>query len=161
MMIELGNNRYLTASDFNGVTRVHIREYQDGFPTKKGIALTPNRWAAVLFNLDDINERVQDLPNANYKKHLGGGVYVTVTKGYPCVNIRKYFRPEGAKSEVPTRFGIAIRLSEWSKVSENASKMAEHFPQIANAMPCDMQFSHMNMLDYMDCKECNPFSQLE
>ena len=39
----------------------------------------------------------------NYKSHLGGNVYCTITEGSACMDIRQYWKPQ---EEVIPRFGV-------------------------------------------------------
>ena len=40
---------------------IHIREYDGGYPTKKGIALTAQQWKRLFANMKDIDLDVQDV----------------------------------------------------------------------------------------------------
>ena len=56
------------------------------------------RWARFCQLLDDIDEKVKDLRAdklVQYRAHVGGGYFVSVTKGYKCVDFRKFYLPEG------------------------------------------------------------------
>ena len=96
------------------------------------------------------------------RRHLGCGWYVTVKSNFACVNIRKYWIPNGEKEEVPSRFGIALRLPEWSQLVLGVDTVNDMAPEIAGAVPCDFQESHMgNQMCFFACKECNPFEEID
>ena len=40
----------------------------------------------------------------NYKTHLEGNVYCTITKGSACMDIRQYWKPQ--EEVVPTKKGL-------------------------------------------------------
>ena len=74
------------------------------------------RWARFCQLLDDIDEKVKDLradKSVQYRAHVGGGYFVSVTKGDKCMDFRKFYLPEGETEERSTRCGIALRLREW------------------------------------------------
>jgi Transcriptional Coactivator p15 (PC4) len=155
-----GRIRYLTAGEFDGEIKIHIREYDDRFPTKNGVTFSGVRWASLLYHMDNINEAVQKL-NVNeavdYKQHIGKGLYVCVKSDYKCVNFRKFFlAPDGL--EHPSSFGIALRLPEWETLKERAREIGETYPEISALTPCYQQFTHSNIITYLECRECNPFA---
>jgi Transcriptional Coactivator p15 (PC4) len=155
-----GRIRYLTAGEFDGEIKIHIREYVDRFPTKKGVTFSGVRWASLLYHMDNINEAVLKL-NANeavdYKQHIGKGLYVCVKTDYKCVNFRKFFlAPDGL--ERPSPFGIALRLPEWEALKESAHEIGETYPEISALTPCNQQFTHSNIITYLEFRECNPFA---
>jgi len=60
------------------------------------------RWARFCQLSDDIDEKVTDLrvgKPVQYRAHVGGGYFVSVTKGYKCVDFRKFYLPEGETEE--------------------------------------------------------------
>ena len=53
---------------------------------------------ALLSAVGDIEEKVKGLradKSVQYRAHGGGGYFVSVTKGYRCVDFRKFYLPEG------------------------------------------------------------------
>lgn len=161
---DLGNNRYLCVSEYQGEKRVHIREYdvigEKSYPTKKGVVFTAGRWAKFRNFMDEISQHVEALRNeepVDYKMHLGGGIYVVVKSGYMCVNVRKYWMPKGELQEIPSKFGLALRLKEWDQLVKSFWKIEKFWPELQDAKPCTDDESHANMYAVVDCKECNPF----
>jgi len=49
-----------------------------------------------------------------YRREIGGGYYVSVTTGFYCVDIRRFFIPRGHTEIKATRRGLAVHLREWS-----------------------------------------------
>jgi len=67
--------------------------------------------------MDEIETNMKSLiadKAVSYKCAIGGGYYVSVTSGFYCVDIRKFFVPFGQTEIKPTRRGLALRLREWS-----------------------------------------------
>ena len=89
-----------------------------------------------------------------YKQHIGGGWFVSVTSGFPCVDFRKFYMPVFGFEEKPTRSGLAIRLSEWSAFGAALSRMTEENPHLLQIQPCGI---HPNQEEAMQCAECYPF----
>ena len=51
-----------------------------------------------------------------FRVHIGGAHYVSVTSGYQCVDVRKFYQPFGSiDADIkPTKKGVALRLDEWT-----------------------------------------------
>ena len=149
---------------FNDELMIHIREYDEGngqmYPTKKGVSFTKVRWSMFIRRIEDM-ERIVDLLKANqpvdYYQHIGGRYYVTITKEYRCLNIRRYFMPPNAAKEIPTRSGIALKLTEWDSLLLKIRELQEHLPELKLAKPCYSSLDHSNQQGYLACIECNPF----
>ena len=121
----LDNGRFVTVTVFNGQTYVHIRQFKtegvNVYPTKSGISLLPARFARLSSIADDIDTQIKRLSTAeefSYKRHIGGGVFCEVKSGMYCVNIRRHFVTEGNSNPIPTKVGISLRLTEWSKFKD-------------------------------------------
>ena len=52
----------------------------------------------------------------NYKSHLGGNVYCTITEGSACMDIRQYWKPQ--EEVIPTKKGLYLRPLEYIAVKE-------------------------------------------
>ena len=117
-------------------------------------------WARFCQLLDDIDEKVKDLrvgKPVQYRSHVGGGYFVSVTKGYKCVDFRKFYLPEGETEERPTRRGIALRLREWDAMRGIIQSINQSFDSLAKAVPCFEGYDHLNQMAPLACMECYPF----
>ena len=157
----MGNDRYLTASVFKNELVVHIREYDGGeYPTRKRTCFVKARWATFVKYLDEIDEAVRllkDQKSVDYSQHLGGILYVTVSTGVKCINIRKFYLPPHCKKEMPTRTGISLRIGEWDTLLDKINELHQQFPELKTAKPCFAQDNHLSPSVYNKCAECNPF----
>ena len=84
--------------------------------SKKTVVFTPARWASFRLCLEEIDNQLYRLSQGEdvaYCNHYGGGWHVSVTKGFHCIDLRKWWLPIGETSCKPTKTGIALRLSEW------------------------------------------------
>jgi hypothetical protein len=88
--------------------------------------------------------------------HVGAARYVSVTSGYRCVDIRKYYLARDGAIK-PTKTGIALRLFEWSRLKETVKEIKEKHPKVARAQPYWTRADHFNQEGAMMCVECNPF----
>ena len=52
----------------------------------------------------------------NYKSHLGGNVYCTITEGSACMDIRQYWKPQ--EEVIPTKKGLYLRPLEYIAIKE-------------------------------------------
>ena len=118
------------------------------------------RWARFCQLLDDIDEKVTDLrvgKPVQYRAHVGGGYFVSVTKGYKCVDFRKFYLPEGETEERPTRRGIALRVKEWDAMRGIIQSIYQSFDSLAKAVPCFEGYDYLNQMAALQCMECYPF----
>jgi hypothetical protein len=60
--LPLGNGRFLTAGEFQGSIKIHIREVNEEWPTKKGVTFSDVRWASLIYHLDSISSIWFDIP---------------------------------------------------------------------------------------------------
>ena len=98
----IGNDRFIEVTEWKGELRVDLREWKDDKPTKKGISLTLMRWKNWVDYLDHADQARTE--KQNYKSHLGGNVYCTITEGSACMDIRQYWKPQ--EEVIPTKKGI-------------------------------------------------------
>ncbi len=75
--------------------------------------------------------------------------------GHLCVNLRKYFYPPGKIEEVPTRFGIALRLPEWEVLKARVAELFTQKPELEAVGRGLNSSDHSNLLFYSNCSECN------
>ena len=64
--------------------------------TKKAAVFTPARWASFLLCLGEIDNQLCRLSQGEdvaYCTHYGGGWHVSLTKGFRCVDLRKFYVP--------------------------------------------------------------------
>jgi len=94
----------------------------------------------------------------NYKQHIGGGYYVSITSGIFCIDIRKFFVPYGETDIKPLRQGIGLRLREWSEMRKIMDAINNAYPTLGTALPCYLGDDHLNQLGALQCHECYPFS---
>ena len=100
----------------------------------------------------DDNRKIVD-----FRRHIGGGRYVSVTTGIRCVDFRKFFRPAGTDEIKPTRCGVALRLHEWWNFVDIINSIVNANPTMATAVACYTGDDHLNQLGALQCPECNPF----
>ena len=120
------------------------------------------RWASFrqLFEEIDVNVKAMCINNeiVKYQCHIGGGRYVSVTTGFPCVDFRKFFVLYGQQEIKPTRQGIALRLNEWMEMRKTIETINDAHPTLGTALPCYMQDDHNNQLSALECRESGYFS---
>jgi len=74
-----------------------------------------------------------------------------MTKGFRCVDIRKFFRSYGATEPSPTRQGLAIRIHEWLTWVKIMTAINDEYPDLATALPCFYSSDHNNLLSALCC----------
>ena len=118
------------------------------------IELTHQRFVTLMLNVREIEESLRKVCATEFVKHqehIGGGWYVSVTTGFACVDIRKFFQPAFTYEERPTRTGFAIRISEWLAFVDAARLMMGENAFLSEIHPCGDHSSPAQ------CKECYPF----
>ena len=148
----LGNDRFIEVTEWKGELRVDLREWKDDKPTKKGISLTLMQWKNWLDYLEYADQARTE--KQNYKSHLGGNVYCTITEGSACMDIRQYWKPQ--EEVIPTKKGLYLRPPEYIAVKELLTEIGRALPELDGVVPCYMQSDHMNQLGALRCSECNP-----
>ena len=64
-------------------------------------------------------KKVKDLrvgKPVQYRTHVGGGYFISLTTGCDFVDIRKFHMAEGQMQEEPSDEGIQLPLAEWDKI---------------------------------------------
>jgi len=92
----------------------------------------------------------------DYSTHLGGNVYASVQSSGVCVDIRQYWLPPNQTKVVPTKKGICLRPSEYTKLKDTARVIGDFVPELSSTVPCPYQSDHLNQLGFLKCSECNP-----
>lgn len=155
---DLGRKRFLQVKNWKGELRVDIREWDDTFPTKKGVSLIPIRWASLTCCQDNIDEAlslVKKTGTVKYEFHIGHNFYVTVSSPWQCVDIRERFL-DGEGKLRSTRRGINLRVPEWEKLKSCVAEIVQVVPELSAARPCYFEEDHMNQVGMLNCVECNP-----
>ena len=70
----------------------------------------------------------------NYKSHLGGNVYCTITEGSACMDIRQYWKPQ--EEVIPTKKGLYLRPLEYIAVQELLTEIGRALPELEGVVPC-------------------------
>ena len=126
----------------------------------KIVTLNYSRWKMISMMVSEINETLDAAlksEDISLKQHLGGNVYLSVSKKFPFVDLRKFFYPNDQITPYATRRGIALRAKEWSKLS----KLIPHIDRILKMdsfIPCFLSDHHQNQMGALACSECNPFN---
>ena len=87
----------------------------------KSVILPAKRWAALLAIEPQIDDCVTSLQAKQYIKfnsHIGGGVFVSVTTGFACVDIREFYWNKERQLALPTKHGIAMNMKQWPRLKE-------------------------------------------
>ena len=93
----LGGSFYQSMSIFRKMNYIHIRHYaQNGdklYATKQGVGLTLSRFWELRKAISQIELEIirhdESETAVYFRRHLGGNWFVSLTQGYPCINIIK------------------------------------------------------------------------
>ena len=62
--------------------------------------------------------------------------------------------------EHPTKSGVCIPFDQWEILKKQIEKLHKQKPYLIGGVPCYRQPDHMNLMTSLECKECNPFSDI-
>jgi len=151
---KIGNDRSLKLNKKNDSMSIEDKG------TNKAAHFTPARWGSFLRCLDQIDDqlrRMSDGEDVAYCMHYGGAWHVSLTKGFRCVDLRKFFVPTHKTVWKPTKTGIALRLNEWPTFKQAVDKLHRDNPTVATIIPCLLNLDHITSEIIATCPECNPY----
>ena len=136
--IELGNDRFVQASEWKDEIRIDVREWEiqndKRVPTKKGISLPLHRWKMLVDMFEFLDQALDE--KREYATHLGGNVYASVKASGICVDIRQHWIPPNQTEVVSTKKGITLRPGEYAKLKDVASVISDFVPELNSVVPC-------------------------
>jgi len=153
-------DRILTVKKCDGDYVVTLKIKNDD---AKYFELPSKRWALFCEGVDDINTNVKALMKGekgiNFRAHVGGGYYVSITSGISCVDFRKFYKPNDAREGIvkATKCGVALRLEEWSHLCSLIDVINAAYPTLASALPCYRDGEHTDPMTSLACTECYPY----
>ena len=136
--ILLGGHRYIKLTEWNGFKRVDIRFWRDDtIPTKEGVSLQLTQWKDLCDMtgvIDDLMTRVIDQEPVDWRYHLGEDTYVTIKAPYTCVNIRRFWIPNGEWTLKPTKKGVSLNWKEWQELKKTIPVFEAKEPELSRLM---------------------------
>jgi hypothetical protein len=137
---------------------MHICVCVADWPTKTGIALSPQRWVSLLRLSELVKETAQDIKegkDVDAEFHVSGPIFLTMKSPFHTINIRQWFMKDGIKR--PSTKGIVLHLSQWEKLLRLETKMETCLPLLKGMLPCYFSKDHASQIGGLECTECNPF----
>ena len=121
-MIQLGaSDKYISVSEWQGVTRIHIRTYfnnngnagggGDLIPTKKGVALTIDEWEDLKAHIDHIDAMIA----FSEDERILGKKPTSVLPSAP--QLPQSLIPDACQYKLPNAESIGRQLTEIRKVT--------------------------------------------
>jgi len=132
----LGSKQDLVLNVVSGDVNITSTTAQD-----KHVTLTPNHWSQLMSIRQQIDVEAKETNRQThlmaFRAHIGYGYYVSVTSGYGCVDIRRFYIPYGLPCEHmhPTRSGLGLRLDESAHLLKLILTIHERHPELAIAEP--------------------------
>lgn len=108
-----------------GELRVDLRQWENNYPSKKGVSLNLMQYKNLLAALDltitpaftNDQKELQFKAAKNGSHHLGANVFVSARQDNPCVDNRQYWKPSNYTTIVPTKRGLCLRPTEFKALS--------------------------------------------
>lgn len=157
------NDLFLTVMPYKGTVYVHIRHLAEShgrlIATKKGVTFPLARWLKFESLLPDIQDYIDNIgkENGEVQWHIGGGVFVSLSPGYPTVDIRHFWKPDDAPEPIPTKKGVTLNGNKLARLRDALQEMHESVPELKDTELCMFSESHQNQLGMLNCPECTPF----
>ena len=82
---------------------------------------------------------------------------MSLTKGFRCVDLRKFYVPLVQTLCKPTKEDIALRLSEWPTLKEAIDKLHRDNRTVANFTLCFLNLDHTTPELIAACSEWSPY----
>ncbi|XP_071149203.1 uncharacterized protein [Mytilus edulis] len=168
-MLPIGGDIFVVVNEWRDKVLIHIRKYEKNsadvyVPTKKGIALDLNQWQLLEMYVNEIEEAISQMiddvtgvPEMTF--HLGRGVYVSVNKTYPTVDVRQRWKIPETNQIVSTKKGISLTYDKWEALKGTFPDVRETVPEIETTTPCILSEDHQNQEGMLMCSNCNPFAE--
>jgi len=104
------------------------------------VSLSTERWACLMSVRDEINAVIEDIKRYNpqfpsgYSGHTGDYYYMTVIGDYGCVDIRRFYHPNGNPEYVmhATLNGVCLNFDEWAHLLQLVPTIHERHLVFAN-----------------------------
>jgi len=103
-------------------------------------------------NINRDVEKARDGKHISVKVHLGGGWYLSLTPGFSCVDLRKFYQHRD-NSIRPSKRGIALNYSEWNALIDVATTIYNELDGMKAISSC----WHNTVDEERQCSECTPF----
>ncbi|CAG2246471.1 unnamed protein product [Mytilus edulis] len=145
VMIPIGGDIFVVVNEWDDKVLIHIRKYEKNsadtyVPTKKGIALRLNQWQLLEMYVNEIDaaigqmiDDVTGVPEMTF--HLGKGVYVSVNKTYPTVDVRQRWKIPDSNKIVSTKKGISLTYDKWEALKGTFPDVRESVPELETTTP--------------------------
>ena len=95
--------------------------------------------------------------SVTYKEPIGGGYYISITSGFWCIDIRKWFLPHRETDIKLTLSGLRLGLREWRVMKQIVESINSKYPTLGTTLPCYMSDDHLNQIGALQCRDCYPF----
>ncbi|KAK3107450.1 hypothetical protein FSP39_014931 [Pinctada imbricata] len=118
-----------------------------------------SRWLKFESLLPDIQDYIDNIgkEDGELQWHVGGGVFVSLSPGYPTVDIRHFWKPDDAPEPIPTKKGVTLNRNKLAKLRDALEEMHESVPELKDTELCMFSESHQNQFGMLKCPECTPF----
>ncbi len=96
---------------------IDIRRWSRGYPTRKGISISPQDWVSLMASKNNLAVLIKDVKEGRQvdeRLHINGSVFATVSSPSWIINIREWYEKGG--SEKPSWKGVRLRFSEWNQL---------------------------------------------
>lgn len=155
--IAIGGECYLEVSQ----DEILLTKYEDGVCDRKRVEFPLYRWKSfedTFTEIDQVIEEIRGDRETCYRHHIGGNIYVSISKQYPSVDVRQFWKPHGKPDILPSRRGVPLRLQQFEAIKKVLPQLRKLCPKLEKAVPCYQQESHHNFLGLHQCFECTPNS---
>lgn len=137
--IPLGKDVFLDVGTVSGEMVIHLRQWSVGgvYRTKRGFYLRRADWEEFKGKQQEVLGMIGAFENGNpvhrCLKLTESGVYASLHAPYPKIDLRLFFKPEGADQPHPTNRGLEVSFDQVKYLFEQWNTISERLVKIFNS----------------------------
>lgn len=139
----------------------HDTDPVDGekYPTGRGIYLTPADFANLMQLIPEFKTEMENFGQYGvpYHKHVNSGIYASLKRGRPFIEIRHFNRPDREKPPVEGRHGNIFTKEQLESMEIAFDNIRAMYEPFRNAQPTVCSGIHDETDKEAKCSYCNPF----
>ncbi len=150
--MNIGHDRNLYVSSDGTYVRFALRNAANVEIFRKRVHLSLKKWKVFVEALPDIDEAVKKLvhgEDVNYFLHIGNKIHVSIKSGIFCIDIRKYWFPQGKTELVHGLPAVSLKLKEFGNLRDRLEEI-NSFVHLERVRGC----KHSTEQEKLACEDC-------
>ncbi len=150
--MNIGHDRNLYVSSDGTYVRFALRNAANVEIFRKRVHLSLKKWKVFVEAMPDIDEAVKKLvhgEDVNYFLHIGNKIHVSIKSGIFCIDIRKYWFPQGKTELVHGLPAVSLKLKEFGNLRDRLEEI-NSFVHLDRVRGC----KHSTEQEKLACEDC-------